>query len=316
MNSLVSIIIPVYNVERYLRRCLSSVIAQSYSRLEIILIDDGSTDSSGSICEQFRDSDQRITVIHKTNGGLSSARNAGLDIHRGEYIMFVDSDDFIHPDTVSDALGAALKEEADIVEFGIEYVHEGQDMNWIHYELSDYSIYEGESVLENILSYKFRIMAYGKLYRSFLFDGIRFPDGRIHEDEFTTPYIVERCRRYCRISGCYYAYLQRENSIMHTAFSPKRLDGLEAHEERFKYFSSRYHGRYDAQILYRYVSACMRLYLEVSRSPDSSQYVNAILAKGHKLLVSLLRQKGNLKLKLKGLLWVMLPRAVSKFYRP
>ena len=119
LQNLVSVIIPVYNVQQYLPQCLESVCNQTYSRIEIIVVDDGSKDTSGTIADEYAEKDERITVIHKANGGLSSARNEGIDHAKGEYYLFVDSDDYIDPETVERLLGAMLKQDAQLVECGM-----------------------------------------------------------------------------------------------------------------------------------------------------------------------------------------------------
>lgn len=139
MSDLVSVIVPVYNVEKYLARCLDSIINQTYTNLEIILVDDGSKDSSGQICDEYAAKDQRIKVIHKQNGGLSSARNAGLDIASGSYIEFVDSDDWIDKDTVKENLELIINENSNVVFFN-------------HYQVFDDHIYECELLKEVALT--------------------------------------------------------------------------------------------------------------------------------------------------------------------
>ena len=171
MEKLISVIIPVYNVELYLRRCVDSVINQTYKLLEIILVDDGSTDSSGKICEEYSKTDNRIKVIHKTNGGLSDARNAGIEICKGDYITFVDSDDWIDPDLVKHLYDIIVKFNADISIGMYKKVYD----NFINDKCIKefYNVYEyaGTKALEELYVHRsFGVHACGKLYKRNLFD--------------------------------------------------------------------------------------------------------------------------------------------------
>lgn len=257
---LVSVIIPVYGVESYLIKCIESICGQSYKNLEIILVDDGGIDSCPMICDQYAEKDSRIQVIHKKNGGLSDARNAGLEIHKGRYIFFVDGDDLIHPDTIKDLLNIAEKEEADIVECGFFIVDE-KDIDIFIDARSDGQIerYGHDEAVEKILDYQFKIMAWNKLYRSELFEKIRFPVGKLHEDEFTIPYLVDECKKYIVCSDRYYAYVQRNDSIMAAKYDERRLDVLEAHQGRIAFFSQKYPNRFEQVMNYHFFVACMHL---------------------------------------------------------
>ena len=178
---LVSVIIPVYNVSRYLPQCFDSVISQTYRNLEIIVIDDGSTDDSGSICDQYAEKDDRIHVIHSDNRGLASARNLGLENVRGEYISFIDSDDWIEPHAIDTFLKTAIMTEADIVNarYCSEYVG-----RTVHRPIGkkDSHIYFGKDILSAFAEGKFGNVVWNKFYRAECFRDIRFPDGHNYED--------------------------------------------------------------------------------------------------------------------------------------
>ena len=180
-EQLVSVIIPVYNVSRYLPQCFDSVISQTYRNLEIIVIDDGSTDDSGIICDQYAEKDDRIHVIHTDNRGLASARNLGLENVSGEYISFIDSDDWIEPQTIEMFIGAALETEADIVsartcsEYVGGTVHRPMEKNDSH-------SYFGQDILSAFAEGKFGNVVWNKIYRVECFRDIRFPDGHNYED--------------------------------------------------------------------------------------------------------------------------------------
>ena len=177
---LISIIIPVFNVERYLERCVESVLGQTYRHLEIFLVDDGSTDSSGEICEHLKKKDARIKVIHKINGGLSDARNAALDIVRGEWITFIDSDDWVEKKYVECLYEKAVKTNSQI-SIGSFVTTSGATRTE---EKELYNIVmDNEEAISNLLYQKYyTTSAWGKLYKSELFDKIRFPVGKLYED--------------------------------------------------------------------------------------------------------------------------------------
>ena len=219
---MVSVIIPVYNVEKYLCECIESVINQTYKELEIILVDDGSTDDSGRICDKYKQLDTRIKVIHKKNGGLSSARNAGIEIATGSLYTFIDSDDFIALNMIESLLYALNKTNADISVCSMTSVE-----NLINNSFSTkVNLYTKEETLKFILSEtRIPTSACGKLYKKELFKTIRFPDGKIYEDLGTTYRVVDLVYRIALIDTPKY-YYRRTNpqSITQTTFSNKQLD--------------------------------------------------------------------------------------------
>lgn len=268
---LVSVIVPIYNVEKYLEKCIESIRAQLYNHIEIILVDDGSLDGSAQICDDYQQLDERIKVIHKVNGGLSDARNAGLDICVGQYILFVDSDDYIHPYMIKGMIGVAINEEADIVECACQDVDElhGADfeIDKIPYNIR---VLNHEEAVESILDYKLKIIACSKLYKKSLFAKLRFPIGKLHEDEFLIPFLVDMCSIYVLIDNRYYAYVNRENSIMNSPYNAKRLDIIEIFEERLSYFNKKYDNKYNEIIKYHFFGACVRL-----KAMMKEQYYNS-----------------------------------------
>ena len=179
----VSIIVPIYNVEKYLVRCVKSILNQSHHNVEIILVNDGSTDGSGGIAERLKDDDKRIFVIHQANGGLSEARNTGLDFSTGDFIFFVDSDDVINPKTIEIMLNCMLDYEADIISCDFSYWNEKENIPSVNinngYAIRKYSSDEALISLNEI-----GVTAWNKMYRRGVFEKIRFPIGRYHEDEY------------------------------------------------------------------------------------------------------------------------------------
>ena len=234
MNPIVSIIVPVYKVENYLERCIESIINQSYRNLDIILIDDGSPDKCGYICDNYAKQDDRITVIHKENGGLSDARNRGIEIAKGQYITFVDSDDFIHYDYVLNMVDTALKLGCDVVQCGFE---KGELQSFPKSKKTN-----SVKVYNNINIFygrKLKITAWAKLYSKSIFFHIRFPVGKINEDEFITYKAIYGAGKIGIMSKPLYYYYQSPVSIMRGNNKVVKLDFMCAFEQRIQFFQDR-----------------------------------------------------------------------------
>ena len=232
-NKFISIIIPVYKVEQYLGKCVDSVLNQTYKELEIILVDDGSPDHCPEICEEYAGKDSRIVVIHKQNGGLSSARNAGLDVAKGEYIFFLDSDDYIAENTIERMYQTIISEKADIAICDFVKVDENGEI------IKELSPIKNECLNKEQLLMKlvnptnwYYVVAWNKLYKKTLFSAIRFPVGKINEDEFTVHQIFYECNKAVTIAEKLYFYLRRKSSITTNSFSVKNLDGISALADR------------------------------------------------------------------------------------
>lgn len=232
---LISVIVPVYKVEKYLNQCVESIVNQTYRNLEIILVDDGSPDNCPAMCDAWAAKDSRIKVIHKENGGLSDARNAGLDIAAGAYIAFVDSDDWIAPDFLELLYEALKAKNADIAECGVAYVDEGGNVlrNRATANLSEMD--KIEALRRLVLEDGIYQTVWNKLYRREVIDGIQFEKGRHHEDDFWTYQVFDRADRLATVNRLLYNYLQRDGSIMGGGYTLKRLDGLEARFQRMQY---------------------------------------------------------------------------------
>lgn len=228
-----SVIVPVYNVDRYLGRCIKSIMQQSYRNLEIILVDDGSTDNSGTICDTFKETDDRIIVIHKENGGLSDARNAGIKMFTGEYVTFIDSDDYVSPDMISLMLTVLKQSSCQIVQ--CEFVR-GKDDTYKFTGNGKYKVYNKRNAFENR---GVHVCVWGKLYEKSLIKGRYFPIGKINEDEYYTYKCVYESNRTAIMPDALYYYFQRSNSIMHKKKTYLNMDILDAFDERIKYFQDR-----------------------------------------------------------------------------
>lgn len=221
---IVSIIVPVYNVEKYIEKCIESIIKQSYSNLEIILVNDGTNDTSGSICEKYCELDERIKYITKLNGGLSSARNAGLEIATGEFVLFVDSDDFIDIDLVKDCVLFINNNNTDLVIFNYNKIYEnGIISKGLELSLSNNTYNLNEIGLDNyfykyFLNYKHGVEAWNRFYKRSLIEnnGIRFVDNKkiFAEDLLFNLYYLVHVKKIGTIEKSYYNYLIRNSSIM------------------------------------------------------------------------------------------------------
>ena len=235
---LISMIVPVYRVERYLDRCIRSIISQTYQNLEIILVDDGSPDKCGEICEAFAKNDSRIRVYHKQNGGLSDARNFGVEHAHGEYMAFVDSDDYIAPHYIEYLLNLLNKYHADISACCMAQTYEDTVDYGINEEIPNERLLTGKEACRELLGtlYMVLVTAWGKLYRSDIVKKYPFPVGKIHEDEATTCKYYYEANRVAVGNRCLYAYFQNQESIMHTKGNSIKPDVIWAFEHRACFF--------------------------------------------------------------------------------
>lgn len=236
----ISVIIPVYNVASYLEKCLVSVCSQSYKCLEIIVIDDGSTDGSGLIADEFMEKDERIKVFHKKNGGLSSARNVGLDNAHGDYVFFLDSDDYICENACKVLLDYAIKTKSQIIECGMIRVTGDKQEIDLHREYKELS---GKQATKAFLLGEFGIqaVAWDCLYSIDIFAQLRFEEGRLHEDGWFKYQALYSARKVCLIPENLYYYVQnREGSIMTVPIKKKNIrDVIDAFDYRWHYFEAR-----------------------------------------------------------------------------
>ena len=237
MNSLIDIIIPIYNVELYLSRCLDELFGQFLSDFRLILVDDGSYDAGGEICDEYILKDSRIIIIHKNNGGLSDARNVGLDCYfassDSEWITFFDSDDWVHPQYLEALYNAVKDSGLKISSCNIKRTSQYGIDNIVN---TGYTIESAEDVYtqfgEKTLSY-----AVARLYHRSLFEKIRFPKGKLFEDVFTSYKVFLSVDKIAYVEAPLYYYFYNENGIVHQKWSPKRMDEFDAYEEQLEYLS-------------------------------------------------------------------------------
>lgn len=239
-NYKISIIVPIYNTELFLDKCIKSLITQSHNNLEIILINDGSTDQSLSICKKYANKDNRIILIDKKNGGVSSARNKGLEIATGDYIGFVDSDDYISSDMYEKLLFAIKENDADIAECG--YFNVSADYKIISkYPLQKKEIIGNYECSYNYLNkYNTTNFNVNKIYKKFIFEDIRYPDYNYSEDYVVNAKAFYKCNKKITINDCCYYYVRNESSASHQKFNAKKLDIIKAGKEVLKFYKNRY----------------------------------------------------------------------------
>ena len=221
MDGVISVIVPVYNVERYLPQCLESILSQSYQQLEVILIDDGSRDHSGDICDDYAKRDDRIVVIHQKNGGAAAAKNTGLRAATGEYLSFVDSDDFLDPDVYAYMVDLLRSQNADVVQCAIRDVY--QDMTQDQIVKPGRKIWDTQDYIEQYLYDWTCGLMTDKLYRRCLFEGIFFEEGNRIDDEYFTYQGMMNAARIVSDDKVIYNYRRRKSSVMISPESQNRI---------------------------------------------------------------------------------------------
>lgn len=239
MKQLVSIIVPIYNVEKYLVKCVDSIINQTYKNIEILLINDGSTDNSGKICDEIAKKDNRIKVFHKKNGGLSDARNYGISKSKGEYLSFIDSDDYIDDDMIEQLYYGCINNNIDIASCA-KYLEDVNGKYKIINKIKNKTQFGREQALKMIfLSQNIDTSACDKLFKKTLFENVKFPDGKYYEDLGTIYKIVDISNGIYHIGFPKYHYINRTGSITKSKFNIKHLDSLFFSEEICKYYKNK-----------------------------------------------------------------------------
>lgn len=266
---LISIIVPVYKVEVYLRRCVESVLSQTYKDWELILVDDGSPDNCPQICDDYALKDCRIKVIHKENGGQADARNHGLDVASGAYVMFLDSDDYIHPNMLNAMLNVSLQENADIVQ--CSFVRGSDDVFPIIDERGNRKSYDNHTIF---YSSNQKLILWSKLYKRELWEGIRIPTGIYYEDDASTWRLYYRSQKTVIISNPYYYYYVNPNSTMAGHRKRPSLDFIKIYQERIAFFREE---KDDDLVRISQWRFCMPLMLVYMRGNITQEEKNRIL---------------------------------------
>lgn len=235
MNQTVSIIIPIYNEEKNLRRCVDSVITQTYKDLEIILVDDGSTDASPKICDAYAEDDPRVRVIHQSNKGLSAARNAGIDIASSPFLQFADSDDYLLPSMTEELMSALMEDNSSVAQCRF-FVRDDNDAPVTPIKnpsKAERKTYRGEDMFSLLTKhYVSTVVQWNKLFRREIFDDLRYPEGKYHEDEFVIHRQLAKMDSITRIDHALYCYIQRQGSITDRSTAEKAIHACEAYLDR------------------------------------------------------------------------------------
>lgn len=236
----VSIIVPVFNVKNYIKRCIESIINQTYSNIEIILVDDGSTDNSGNICDEYAKKDKRVKVIHKNNGGLSSSRNVGINISSGKYLCFIDSDDYIENDMIEYLYRGMKKYDVDIVSCGFSNIYTNGNKECITIPKEDIIYSKKEALDIHLLSGYIDDITCNKMFKKELYENIRYPEGYLYEDMITTYKLIDKANKVALCPESKYNYCRRWDSIGGTKFNDKTLFLLKACDEAVEFVLEKY----------------------------------------------------------------------------
>lgn len=262
MKDKISIIVPVYKVEKYLSRCVNSLINQTYRNIEIILVNDGSPDNCPAICDDFSKKDNRIKVIHKENGGLSDARNIGIENSTGKYLSFVDSDDWVEDDFIETLYSNIINENADISIINYTLIWNNGKIRVNDY-IGDYYVYNQEEAIKELLKQKkFQCMVCQKMYKREIFSDIRFPLGKIYEDVAVSLPTFLKADKVVVSGDPKYYYFQREDSIVNEKFNEEKLFFLDCCNEIIDY-SNKHNEIFDKEAYNFYLGALLILIMQL-----------------------------------------------------
>lgn len=274
MEHLISVIVPVYNVEQYLPSCIDSILCQTYKKLEILLVDDGSTDGCPRICDAYAERDERIRVMHKRNGGVAETRNMGLDLAKGSFLCFVDADDSIDESYVETLYRMLRMQDADVAMCGWQefFPEESRPFPAAVLNPEETVVWDREQTLRALL-YQVPVDCafWAKLYRRELFEGIRMTPGRVYEDMEAGFRVFERVRRACYNPYRGYRYLLRDNGIIRRDFSERKMDQIDFVEEVKERFLPRY-PQLEAAVWSRFFRANCHIYLQIPEGAEYGKY--------------------------------------------
>lgn len=304
----ISVIVPAHNVEKYLETCLDSILTQDYKNLEVILVENASSDRTGEICDKYAEMDNRVSVIHEQRGGAALARNIGLDRATGKYISFIDSDDYVHPSFLKRLYDALKENGADIAE--CSYLTVNEDDKDKFFEIIDKARgeclencreYDSEKAVSlvydaNVYEYVYQILVWNKLYRREMWEDIRFPEGFWIEDDYTTYKVLYKANKIIDTREVLYGYVQSNNSMMRKDFKEKRIhDSLAAYEEAFRFFGEKNDFEMQGMAKRRYLELCIELSYKVLESDlinriDCAQKLEKIFIEQYKQFIGLIKE--------------------------
>ena len=286
---MISVIVPVYNVEKYLERCIDSILKQTYSDLEILLIDDGSSDNSGKICDEYAKKDNRIKVIHKKNGGISDVRNVGIENAKGDYIGFVDSDDYIADDMFETLYKLSNENNADISIVSFYEMYNGKLIG-VRDDKTLTKMDKQEALKELLIDTNIQSYMWNKLFKKELFDNLRFPLGKNFEDIATVLLIFERANKVVLLQDPKYYYLRRDDSIVGHRTNKTYLDYLEVVYDKYLYLKDKY-PKIEVYNAYNYVINMIWVYTIICAFDLEEVFNN--YDRDYNLLVEIMKKYGN-----------------------
>ena len=269
-EELISVVIPVYNVRAYLERCFQSVISQEYHNLEIILVDDGSTDGSGALCDALAERDSRVRVIHKANGGLGSARNAGMDAANGDILSFVDSDDWIEPGMYTTMTELMRRDRSQIAACGIQRVTENGEISYYNDHLEERAVFSTEDALRELpKNERLSNSMCNKLFRRETMEGLHINEQIAYEDNPYTPRCIARAERVSYTAEPFYCYFERAGSISRKAFSVREFDRITADRMRLEFYRAEFPQCEDAAAI-AFIGSCLKIYHQSAGSGEKA----------------------------------------------
>ena len=268
---LISVLVPVYKTKDYLRRAVESILNQTYGNLEVILVDDGSPDESGALCDRLALEDSRIRVVHKENGGLASARNAGIDAMTGEFAAFVDSDDYIAPEMIRDLYNLCQEQQADIACCGIERVNDQGHVNYFNEKTGDFLLLNRDEAMAELLkNYRVTNSVCDKLFHKRIFEDLRLTEGYIYEDFDVMYRCIHRADRVVYTGAPYYKYYLSQGSIIRSAFNAKQFDLVLAARKRKAFFQQEYPELLEV-LLAKYLEMGLEILYQSRNTPSCRQ---------------------------------------------
>lgn len=315
-NVILSIIVPIYNVEKYLRNCIDSILNQTFEEFELILVNDGSPDLSLEICREYEKKDERIIVVDKENGGLSDARNVGIDIAKGKYIGFVDSDDWVEKSMYETLVYILEKYNADIAQ--CEYIRaENENIKKKNEDKIVEKCFDRELALDNLYNELTvsTVVAWNKIYKRELFDNIRYPKGKLHEDEFTTYKLIDRANKIAYINKKLYYYRDTPNSIVNSEYNIRRLDYFEALEERMRYFEKQENKKIVAKTIVMYYFRLVECYYRdknINEKEELQKIINNKLKVAYKTLMN--NNQIKIRSKIRGTFFRVTPKLYKRIF--
>ncbi len=316
MDPKISIIVPVFNVERFIHDCIDSILTQSYKDFELILVNDGSTDRSGDICDEYSNKDGRIVVIHKENGGQSSARNKGIEIAKGKYIGFIDSDDWVHSDMYKILYDKAIEKDADITACNILEYQKDSSKRLFCNDSTDYLYNRDAAMSEIYLNERLTFSPCNKLYKKNLFKGIRFKEGSILEDMDFAYRIMHQCNRIFYTGNVLYYYRYNDKSTLRKTFSKKRLDEFPVRKDMYTFYVENYPSQANEVYVEWFLTGLM-LYINIEKYYNNEKKQFKYLIKTDRKVLKSLIFKKNYSKKKKILLFIGIisPNILVKIYR-